>query len=64
VDIAELFSRDPLLYTEDDLTHIVTEMRKSRASFNLGSVKAGSTKAPTAKQKALGELASSLKIEI
>lgn len=63
-DVAELFSRDPLSYTEEDLTFIVTEMRKSRGAFNLGNVKAGSTKPKTAKQKVLGELAKGLDISI
>lgn len=63
-DIVELFARDPLSYTEDDLTVIITELRKSRASFNLGNVKAGSTKPKTEKQKQLGDLASKLDISI
>jgi hypothetical protein len=57
-DVAELFARDPLSLTEDDLRMIVTEMRKSRHAFNLGNVKAGSTKPKTEKQKKLSELAS------
>lgn len=64
MDIVELFARDPLSLTEDDLTHIIAEMRKSRAAFNLGNVKAGSTKPKTAKQKVLGELAKGLDISI
>lgn len=59
-DVAELFARDPLSLTEEDLTIIVTEMRKSRHAFNLGNVKAGSTKPKTEKQKKLSELASGL----
>lgn len=63
-DIAELFSRDPLSYTEEDLTVIVEEMRKSRKQFNLGNLKAGSTKPKTAKQKSLEALASDLDINL
>lgn len=63
-DIAELFARDPLSLTEEDLTHIVEEMRKSRHAFNLGNLKAGSTKPKTEKQKKLSDLASGLGISI
>lgn len=63
-DIAELFSRDPLSYSEQDVVTIVTEMRKSRHAFNLGNVKAGSTKPKTEKQKKLEELANGLEIDL
>lgn len=63
-DVAELFARDPLDLTEDDLTTIVAEMRKSRHAFNLGNVKAGSTKPKTEKQKTLEGLAKGLDISI
>ena len=63
-DVAELFARDPLSLTEEDLTHIVEEMRKSRHAFNLGNVKAGSTKPKTEKQKKLADLAAGLDISI
>lgn len=63
-DVAELFARDPLSLTEEDLTTIVTEMRKSRHAFNLGNLKAGSTKPKTEKQKKLSELATGLDISI
>lgn len=60
-DIAELFSRDPLTYTKEggEVAAIVKKMRESRGQFNLGSQKAGVTKAPkTAKGKAVASLAS------
>jgi len=63
-DIAELFARDPLSLTEADLSTIVEEMRKSRHAFNLGNLKAGSTKPKTEKQKKLSDLASGLDISI
>lgn len=52
-DLAELFARDPLQLTRDDITVLVQELRDRRKQFNLGAAKAGSMKAPTAKQKAL-----------
>lgn len=61
-DIAELFSRDPLTYTKEggEVRAIVEHMRKSRHQFNLGSMNAGRTKAPTsAKGKAVASLAAS-----
>ena len=63
-DIHELFARDPLQLTRDDITTIITEMRKSRASFNLGNIKAGSTKPKTEKQKQISDLASKLDISL
>lgn len=63
-DIAELFARNPLELTAEDVTSIVVEMRKSRHAFTLGNVKAGSTKPPTAKQKELNDLASKLNISL
>lgn len=63
-DIAELFARDPLSYSEADLETIVAEMRKSRHAFNLGNVKAGSTKPKTEKQKKLEDLAKDLDIDL
>ena len=63
-DIAALFARDPLSLTKDDITAIITEMRKSRHAFNLGNSKAGSTKPPTAKQKQLSELSAKLDISL
>lgn len=63
-DIAELFARDPLSYTEADLTTIVEELRKARHQFNLGNAKAGSTKPKTEKQKRLADLAGKISINI
>lgn len=59
-DISLIFSTDPLKLTRDDITSIITEMRKKRAAFNLGNVKAGSMKPPTAKQKATNALVEKL----
>lgn len=43
-DIAELFARDPLKLTKDDIEKIVTYYRSCRAQFNLGNLQAGSAK--------------------
>lgn len=63
-DLHELFARDPLSLTQEDVTTIVHEFRKMRGQFSAGNVKAGSTKPKTEKQKKLAELATSLKIDI
>ena len=55
-DITELFSRDPLDLSKQDIAAIVARFRESRKAFNLGNVRAGSTKPPTAKQKATSDL--------
>lgn len=55
-DISELFSRDPLDLSKQDISAIVIHFRDRRKAFNLGNVKAGSTKPPTAKQKATADL--------
>lgn len=63
-DIAELFARDPLQLSQQDIETMVAEMRKSRHAFNAGNMKAGSTKPKTEKQKAVSELSSKLNISI
>lgn len=52
-DLSELFARDPLGYSKQDIATIIEEMRKKRGQFNLGNMKAGSTKPLTEKQKAI-----------
>jgi len=63
-DIAELFARNPLELTKDDISSIIAEMRKSRHAFNAGNMKAGSTKPLTEKQQQIATLASKLDISI
>jgi len=63
-DIATLMARDPLELTKDDIAIIVDQFRASRKAFNLGNVKAGSTKPPTAKQKQVNELAAKLDFKL
>ena len=53
--IHELMDRDPLSLSDADLDAIVAELRKKRAQFNAGNIKAGNTKAPTAAQKKKAE---------
>lgn len=55
-DIAELFRRDPLSLSEQDLDEIIAKFRTARSQFNLGNLQAGATKAPTAKQKLVASL--------
>lgn len=63
-DLSTLFARNPLDLTRDDITTIIGGFRKSRHQFNLGNVRAGSTKPPTEKQKKLNDLASKLDIKL
>jgi len=63
-DLAELFARDPLELTKDDIRSIIEEMRKSRHAFNAGNAKAGSTKPKTEKQKQIASLAEKMNITI
>lgn len=59
-DITELFARDPLDLSKQDIAAIVTKFRESRHAFNLGNRKAGSTKAPSAAEKKTNELKNAL----
>jgi hypothetical protein len=63
-DIAELFARDPMKLTKEDIGEIVKEYRKMRGQFNLGNKSAGSTKPPTVKQKETLDLAKALGLDI
>ena len=63
-DIATLFAKDPMEYTKEDLGEIVQKFRDSWKQYNLGNVKAGSTKPKTAKEKQTEALASVLKLDI
>jgi len=50
-DIAELFARDPLELSAQDLDAIIARLREQRGQFNLGNARAGSMKPKTEKQK-------------
>lgn len=67
-DIAELFSRDPLTFnkeTKEEVRAIVTKLRESRSQYNLGSMKAGSMKAPATKTaKAAASIGGGLKLDL
>ena len=63
-DLAELFARDPLQLSKQDIRSIVEEMRKSRHAFNAGNAKAGTTKPKTEKQKTIASLAEKMKINL
>jgi len=63
-DLAELFTRDPLQLTNDNIRSIIEEMRKSRHAFNAGNPKAGSTKPLTEKQKVVASLAEKMNITL
>ena len=63
-DIQELFSRDPLSLSREDLTQIVERFRASRQQFNLGNRMAGSTKPKTEKQKKIDETVAKFNIEL
>lgn len=63
-DLAELFARDPLELSDDNIRSIIEEMRKSRHAFNAGNAKAGSTKPKTEKQKAIASLAEKMNIKL
>jgi hypothetical protein len=63
-DLSQLFARNPLDLTREDITTIITTFRSSRHQFNLGAKMAGSTKPPTEKQKKLTSLADKLDFKL
>lgn len=65
-DISELFGRDPLSYTKEggEVRQIVEHFRKARGQFNLGNMKAGSTKPKTEKQAKVASLGASLGLKL
>lgn len=62
-DISELFSRNPLDLTKDDISLMVAKLRESRKQFNAGNATAGKVK-KTPKQKAIDELSAKLNITL
>jgi hypothetical protein len=62
-DIAELFSRDPHKHSDLDIDTIVEHLRKSRASFKLGNISAGTMKV-NPKQKEVASFADSLNLDL
>lgn len=63
VDMSELFRRDPLKYSEQDLEIIVARFRESRKQFDLGNKKAGLTKL-SPNQKKTEELSGKLSLDL
>jgi len=43
-EISDLFARDPLSLTREDIDAIIARYREARAAFNLGEKQAGATK--------------------
>lgn len=64
VDMSELFRRDPLSYSDQDIDIIVARFRESRKQFDLGNKKAGSTKPLSATQKKVEELGNKLSLDL
>ena len=54
-DVAELFRRDPLTLTRADIAPMIAELRRARATFNLGAKAEPKPKAKVAKT-ALGQI--------
>ena len=63
-DIARIFALDPLGISNKDLKALITELRSYRHQFELGNIKAGSTKPKTDTQKAVVELADKVTLDI
>lgn len=63
-DIAELFSRDPLSLSDQDLQSIIERFRAARGQFNLGNMKAGSTKPKTEKEKKLDAIGEKFSLDL
>jgi hypothetical protein len=57
-ELSELFDRDPLQLSEQDIATIVARMREAQSQFELGvkTPKAPKPKAPGKGEKLLGEL--------
>lgn len=63
-DIAELFARDPLDLSDQDIDAIIVKFREQRSQYNMGNAMAGSTKPKTAKQKQVADLASQINLDL
>jgi hypothetical protein len=56
-DISELFDRDPLSLSEQDIGTIITTLRSQRAAFKLGEKSAGKMAKPKAEKKPVSKVA-------
>jgi len=63
-DLTELFSRDPLRLSKDDVRAIVLAYREKRKQFNLGGTLAGKVKPAPAKSMALANAVKSDDLDI
>ena len=63
-DVSDLFDRNPLDLTEDDIRTLVTHLRERRHQFTAGNLKAGSTKKPTEKQQKVLDDAKALGLDL
>lgn len=60
IDVTELFSRDPLSLTDEDIDNIIKVMREKRVTFKAGPATSAAAPKKTAKETAV----SNLKIEL
>lgn len=63
-DLTELFSRDPLKLTREDVASIIAVYREKRKQFNLGGTLAGKAKVAPAKSLALANAIKSDELDI
>lgn len=63
-DLTDLFAKDPLTYTDQDLRSVIEEMRKKRHQFNAGNLKGGSMKPLTEKQKATAAAVGDVELDL
>jgi hypothetical protein len=50
-DLADLFAKDPLNYTREDIDTVIRRFREANAQWQAGQKSAGSTKKMNAKSK-------------
>ena len=62
VSLTDLFHRDPLTYTDEDVIRIIEEMRANREKFVLGNKRAGAAPKLTSDQKKVSGLNLDIKL--
>lgn len=55
-DTSELFARNPLKLTREDITQLINELRKARVQFNLGAKAEPKPKATKVAKTPLGQI--------
>lgn len=63
-DLTELFARDPLKYSKQDIQSIIAAYREKRKQFNAGGNLAGKARVVTPKAKALLDVVKSDGVDI